>query len=189
MSEDAKITEEQLQQATSRALPAAPLDAQTAALREGFLQFGRAVEAANADFDEAALVAKLTQSLTTENSPTVVAPHKEQNSWWPALLTAALAASALVAIVRIVAVSPGPDTVVVAPAAPEPNAAQPTVPETNLDELPLLAAWSDPLDDEIASAQDEVEKLTGQATGLDGSLESFGSRLEALSAELESGSL
>jgi hypothetical protein len=190
MSDEPKLTAEQLQQATARALPPdAALDAETTALRDSFLQFGRAVEAGNRDFDEAALLASLTATcLPAEPAASVAPTGKRETNWLPLVLTAALAASALLAIVRTVAVWPAADAVVtVQPQSPA--IAKTPAPETNSIEDPALFAWSDPLDDEIASAQAAVENLLGRAGGLDGSLESFGSRLEALSAELDSGSL
>jgi hypothetical protein len=190
MNEVTPITAGQLQQATSGKPAAAPLEAETAALRESFLQFGRAVESAAGDFDEAALVAKLTRSLAEENQPLPAPRMKDQTAWWPAVLTLALAASALVAIVRIAAEWPqntvATNTVAPNTVAPtQPGQAQPP-PEI---QLVTSATWSDPLDEEIASAQAAVERLAGRTSDLDGSLENFGSRLEALSAELESGSL
>lgn len=179
MNDESPLTAEQLAQATSRALPpGAALDPQkTASLREGYLHFGRSVEAANREFDEAAFLSKLTAA-----TETTLRPNK---NWWPLVLTAALAASALVAIVRTVAVWPAPQKeVVTAPQLPS----TPESPAGATDSISQLA-WSDPLDEEIASAQDAVGRLGGGPADLDGSLMSFGSRLEALAAELESGSL
>src|SRR5262245_474882 len=187
MNDEPELTAEQLLQATSRVLPPdTALDARTAALRDGFLDLGRAVEAAAGDFDEAALVAKLTSAC----SGAEVRPQ-ERRSWIPLVLAAALAASALVAIVRTAAVWPAATVAGTAPpgsGGSEALAKSATTPGGALDNARLLA-WSDPLDEEIASAEAAFGKLTGRSSGLDGSLESFGSRLEALAAELDGGAL
>jgi len=191
MNDEPKLTAEQLAQATSRALPPdAALDAETAALREGFLRFGGAVEAAGGSFDEAALIARLTSTAPAgEIRP--AGSTKAATNLWPLLLSAALAASALVAIVRTVslwpAASDGIAVVTPSPAAPEQLSPVDLGPGAVAG--PSQLAWSDPLDEEIASAQAAVERLGGPTADLDGSLQSFGSRLEALAAELESGSL
>ena len=181
MNDQSPLSAEQLAQATSRALPPdAALDVETVSLREGFLHLGRAVEAANSDFDEAALLSKVMGA-----SRPAARPEKR---WWPLVLTAALAASALVAIVRTVAVLPGSrNEITVTSKAPH----QPAIVGSGPDAAASVSqlAWSDPLDEEIASAQDAVGLLSGRHPDLDGSLMNFGSRLEALAAELESGSL
>ena len=186
MNDEPQLTAEQLRQATSPALPPdAALDAETAALRKSFLQLGRAVEAANDDFDEAELVARLTRTcLAKETQPAALPATKGRGDWVPLVLGAALAASALVAIVRTAAVWSGGE-IAVAPQAP------PGASESAANDLAagVAPAWSDPLDDEIASAQATVEGLADRPRGLDGSLENFGSRLQSMSAELESGSL
>ncbi len=190
------VTARQLAQATKRVLPVGEgLDSEAASLREGFLQFGRAVEAASADFDEAASLARLTQKCLAEDLRPVRSPARNTDRW-AVVIAVVLAASALLAIVRTVAVWPA-GTVAVTARQPAPPAPAPSRSPANDSaalgngpgELAVWAAWSDPLDEEIASAQAAVDQLSGRATGLDGSLEKFGSRLEALSAELESGSL
>ena len=192
---DPELTAEQLELATRRTLPpAAPLDPQTAALRERFLHLGRAVETAAANFDQAAMVARLTQRREDEISR--ARSPAQRTDRWMVLLATALAASALFAIVRIAMFWPEESVAITAP--PALPAEAPVDPRAykyavisggTVEYAPWNAPWSDPLDEEIASAQAAVDQLSGRATGLDGSLEKFGSRLEALSAEIESGSL
>jgi hypothetical protein len=178
MNDESRLTAEQLAQATSRALPAdAALDSQTALLRDGFLQLGQSIEAANSDFDEAAFLSKLTAANETTLRP-------KTRNWWPLVLTAALAASALVAIVRITLAPADRNNIAIAPEQPSMYEDPPGAADSSAQ-----LAWSDPLDEEIASAQDAVGQLSGRQADLDGSLLNFGSRLEALAAELESGSL
>jgi hypothetical protein len=168
MNDDTELSAEQLLQATSRRLPPdSKLDGRTGTLRAAFLQLGAAVEAANCELDEPRLMAELPSRSEAD--------HDERR--WPLGPSAALAVAALVAIGLTVAIWPSPDRAVNLPVQP------------NERSSPSLAGWVDPLDEEIASAQHAVKTLGGPAAGPDGSLESFGWRLEALSAELESGSL
>jgi hypothetical protein len=174
MNDDTELSAEQLLQATSRRLPSgANLDGQTAALRAGFLQLGAAVEEANSKLDKPRLIAELSRRGEADRGEA----DREERRFGPLALSAALAVGALVAIGLIVAVWPSPDHAVNVPVQPGERTS------------PSLASWVDPLDDEIASALQAVKSLGGPAAGPDGSLESVGWRLEALSAELERGSL
>jgi hypothetical protein len=169
MNDDTELSAEHLLQATSRRLPPSlNLDGQTAALRAAFLQLGAAVEEANSKLDEPRLIAEPSRRGEAD---------REERRFGPLALSAALAVAALVAIGLSVAVWPSRDHAIHLPVQPDERI------------RPALASWVDPLDDEIASAQHAVKSLGGPAAGPDGSLESFGWRLEALSAELESGSL
>jgi hypothetical protein len=181
MNDDTPLTAEQLQQATSRALPQeVTLDAETAALRGAFLQLGNALDAAAGDFDGTALLEKVVRAQTV--APAATPSRFGTRSWLPVVLTAALAASALLAIMRTVAVWPASEIAATAPA-------QGQTTDGSFEPQPWSADWSDPLDDEIASAQVAVDWLETSPTDLDGSLNEFGSRLQSLAAELESGSL
>jgi len=201
MNDESRITDEQLRQATSRSLPVdARLDSETALLRDGFLAFGGALQAAGGDFDETKLVEKLRAGGCGPSSElrlaNLVLPKPAAvSSRWPALLIgAALAASVLIALGRLIVVSPGPekpDEVVVAPAAPVQVDRAPDeqfVPHASPSSQ-VATAWVDPLDDEIAFAQAEMQWLTSRGYGLDGSLSQVGWQLEALSQELGGGSL
>jgi hypothetical protein len=53
----------------------------------------------------------------------------------------------------------------------------------------MAPTWVDPLDEEIALAQAEMQWLASRGHGLDGSLSQVGWQLEALSQELGGGSL
>src|SRR5215467_14429893 len=96
MNDEPKLTDDQLRLATSRSLPAdSALDADTSAARDSFLALGSAVESAGRNFDEAALVNRLTKTC-------ISAPEQPARDWlWPAIITGALAAGMLFAIARI----------------------------------------------------------------------------------------
>lgn len=189
MNDETELTAEQLLQATAKRLPpASALDTETAALRESFLQLGRAVEATEAGFDEAALIAKLTRAcLADEIQPVAIPAGKQRRDWISLVLGAALAASALVAIVRTAFVWSGGEVAVTPLQPPDPRGDLAAQVPRGIEEV--LPGWSDPLDEEIASAQSAVEGLADRATDLDGALDSAGWRLKSIFEELESGSL
>ena len=54
---------------------------------------------------------------------------------------------------------------------------------------PSRGWWFDPLDEEIALAQAEFQRLNTDSRGVDGSLSNMSQRLESLSQELFQGSL
>lgn len=187
MTSDEQLSRQQLEAATSRTLPAdAPQGAETSALREGFMALGQALECAGAEFDEAALVARVRAACANEPSPAVrnTAPRG-----WSLLLGGILAASALVAFVRIVAIWPAAgNAVVVAPHAPtHVEVAKGGWPEEDRQSSGL--AWDDPLDEEIAAAESSLADLSGGLTGIDGALSDMNQTLEALSDDLSGGSL
>jgi hypothetical protein len=181
----------ELQQATSRTLPAgAALSADGAAERDGFLALGAALESAAGQLDEAALIAQLKKSALVFESGavTIRAPRRSESSW-QAALSIALAAAALVALARIAIQSPDvlrPKNALTAQheTAPggEPNVAAEHMPASR-------SAWLDPLDDEIALARAEFQLLSDGQRGVDGSLLRMNEQLEALSHELFQGSL
>lgn len=179
MNDERQLTDDQLWVATSRSLPpSAQLDSEMAAARESFLLLGQAIESANDKFDEAALLARLNKSRL--ESPLCVKPSQPKRDWLSPLLTAALAAAALVAIVRI---------------ANEPNSTGQQVARMEGKSAPVEAepvvgseqvalAWNDPLDDEIALASATLQQYSTRDRGFDGSLLDMNDRLEALSQEL-----
>ena len=82
MSDEHERWQRQLEQATSRpTTPAGPWDAETEQLREGWTVLGRLLEAADADFDEQALLVRVQRR------------RRSHRSYW--LGVAALAASLL----------------------------------------------------------------------------------------------
>jgi hypothetical protein len=187
----------QLEAATSRSLaPDAALDAETSSLREGFITLGRVVEAASADYDEAALIARV-RSACADQTPAVEV--RRRSSPWPLVLGGALALSALIAIVRIVVTWPAAnDAVVHAPSAPTRTNDSPREPSPtqvagdgaeamSADQSAL--AWDDSLDEEIAAAQSRLADMSGSLTGIDGTLSNINQTLEALSDDLSGGSL
>lgn len=175
MNDELELTEDQLRRATSRApIADAALDAETAAMRDSFLSLGSAIEAAAADFDEGALIAKLHSSMAVESTSVVPRATRSDSrpKWWLVLLAGALAASVLIAIGRIGVVEPEPMVVL-------------TVPSGNgAAEFAAASTWHDPLDEQIASAQTEVQQLAVGSHGLDGSLSEMNDKLEAMSREL-----
>lgn len=192
MNDELNMNEEQLRLATSRVLPAdAKLEAETAALRDGFLTIGGALETAAGDFDEAAFSERIRSSCRDHNPSRVkgAATTRAPYRFIGAIAGFVLAASVLIAIGRLVVVSPRtdkPGQVVVAPAAPaEPQSS----PDGLAPREAVARAWIDPLDEEIASAQAEMRWLTSRGYGLDGSLSQIGWQLESLSQELGGGSL
>lgn len=180
MNDESQLTDEQLCLATSRALPAnTRLDSDAAAARESFLSLGAVAESAGSDFDETALLACLTKSCL-ESSVVALNPVKAKRDWLSPLLIGALAAAALVAIVRIANEPSGTGQQVAAipanPAFIEPGPAI-TSPQ-------LALAWNDALDDEIALASATIQQYSTRDRGFDGSLLDMNDRLEALSQEL-----
>jgi len=176
--DELKITDECLRLATSRSLPpGAPLDAETASLRDGFLALGSAVEAAAGPPDEAALLARLKRPRASDARVTA---RPRKRDWLPLLLAGALAASALIAIARVAMVSQSTDAIAELPAGQR----QSTLP----DHL-VAAMWNDSLDEEILLAALSIDQLSGKNRGFDRSLLHMNERLEALSQELATESL
>jgi hypothetical protein len=176
--DEPKITDEQLRLATSRSLPAgAPLDAETASLRDGFLALGSAVQAAAGPLNEAALIARLERPRASEAHVVARPLHRD---WLSLLLAGALAASALIAITRVALVSHPADVVAEAPATPR----QPQVANHF-----ATGMWNDSLDDEIVLAALTIDQLRGNHRSFDHTLLNVNERLEALSEELARESL
>jgi hypothetical protein len=176
---------QQLEAATSRTLPPdAALDGETSAMRDGFIALGRAAETAGADYDEAALLARVQAACADDAAPTPATRGTSPN--WSLLLSGALAAAALIAVARIAVSWPETEQVVVAPSAPMQPLDEPTQNAITNDSV---LAWDDPLDDEIAAAESNLADLSGRWTGIDGSLSNMNQSLEALSDDLSDGSL
>jgi hypothetical protein len=172
MNDKVNLNDEQLRLATSRSLPQdCALDTDTAAARDSFLALGAAVESAARGFDEKALIKQLA---TTP----VALPDRPQRDWWPLIVSGALAAGMLLAIVRIASERQRTNTqMAVARLGNTTPAKTPFVTTASL-------AWNDPLDDEIALAAATIDQFSNTARGFDGSLLEMNDRLEALSREL-----
>lgn len=185
MNEELPLTDEQLRVATTRALPpSVQLDSETSTARESFLSLGSAIESASTNFDQAALLARLNKSCL--ESPVVIfKPAKTKRDWLSLLLTGALAAAALVAIVRIANESSGTARPV---AAIQWSTAR-TGPEDGLTPQQIALAWNDSLDDEIAVASATLQQYGTRNRGFDTSLLDMNDRLEALSQELSNDTL
>jgi hypothetical protein len=181
MNNELELTDEQLRLVTSRSLVAdASLDSDTTAARDGFLSLGAAVEAAAGNFDEAALLARLQKSCG--NAPAVVPKHREsKRDWLSLVLTGALAAAGLVAIVRIGADSMTTGTQIAKSENSIPKAAGPAV---AMVPSRSLFAWNDSLDDEIALASAAIEQFASRSRGFDDSLLDMNDQLRSLSEEL-----
>jgi len=181
MNDELNLTAQQLRLATSRSLPSdVSLDSATTAVRDGFLSLGAAVESAAGNFDDAALLAQLQKSCVA--TPVVMPQRRElPRDWMSLLLTSALAAAGLIAIVRIATDSqtPGSRIAQIENSAPMKAVAPP---ETIWNHS--LFAWNDPLDDEIALASATIEQFTSRSRGFDDSLLDMNDQLKALSQEL-----
>jgi hypothetical protein len=184
MSDESKITDEQLRLATSRALPVdAELDCDAAATREAFLSLGTSVEAVARSFDEGAFLARLKKSCLDSPGikPKTVEPAGD---WFTLLLTGALAAAALIAIMRIAT-----NSSTIGPQLTTNGRAVPAVTVPSLDAPAMRFAWNDPLDDEIALAAATLEEFSGRRRGFDDSLLNMNDQLQSLSQELGGESL
>jgi hypothetical protein len=183
MNDESQHGREQLEAATSRSLRTnAALDAETSALRDGFMALGRAVEAAATDYDEAALIARVQSACRHEAA--IELPNRNASRLWPLVLSGALAAAALVAAVRIAVTWPADTSVVVTQPAPAAAGDSHVDPLTPTDDSAVAGSWHDPLDEEIAAAQSSLARLGASPGGIDGTLSNMNQTLEAMSDEL-----
>jgi len=185
MNDNLPLTDDQLRLATSRALSASPqLDSEATAARDSFLSLGATVESAANNFDKSALLARLTKSCLESPSITLK-PAQPNYDWLAPLLSTALAAAALLAIVRIATDSnstTGPRVATVVPSDTVPTPTDSHSPQRTL-------AWNDPLDDEIALASATIQQYSTRNRTFDNSLLDMNDRLEALSQELSTDTL
>ena len=191
MNDETQLDREQLEVATSRSLRTNALDAETSALRDGFMALGRAVETAAADYDEAALIARVQSACRRDAAAEL--PTRNAARLWPLFLSGALAAAALVAVARIAVTWPAGAAVVVtqpAPTAAGDSNADPAIePLIPTEESAIAGSWHDPLDEEIAAAQSSLTRLGASPGGIDGTLSNMNQTLEAMSDELVGESL
>jgi len=164
-----------LELATSRSLaPGTSLDESTAELREGWLAMGRALDGQSANISEADLFARLLNEAERRVEPNPPAHVKQRDRLWPALLSSALALGLLVAVMNSAWV--GNQSKI----ASLPNNEQSAV---------VAPQWTDPLDDELDAAAQQVSMLVAQGTGVDASLSNLADHLESMSDELTNSSL
>jgi hypothetical protein len=177
---DELTNDEQLRLATARSLMShESLDADTSSARDAFLALGSAVEAAAANFDEAALVRRLTESCLPD-SPVIPAPEKHRN-WWPLIASGAIAAGMLLAIGEIARERQMRHM----PIAGTEQATTVTPNKTKTLQVAAISEmWTDPLDDEIALAAVTIQQFSPATRGFDGSLLDMNDQLESLSREL-----
>ena len=179
---------QQLELATSRELAAdVQLDDETRSLREGWLALGRALEQSRSGFDAEALATQLQTEFATIQ-PVEAARKQVNSSWWTVLLGTALALTMLVAAIR----SLNNDGSGQLPVANQPTASdEPSTiaPPDAAVEKAALAAWSDPLDDEIDEASELVQSLVAQPPTIDDSLSGLSEQMRSLASEFENGSL
>jgi len=187
--------QKQLEQATTRSLPlgtpfddSTALDDNTAALRDGWLSLGSAVDRANADFSESEL---LTQVLAVQDVNPRVEPARPATmpqpveAWrgWPAILAGALALTMLLAVARTLWEASREPIAANSPVTPE------SLPSSDAYTAGDESGWSDPLDEELDEAAEEVRSLVAQTSGVDASLSSLSEQLESMSDDLTNNSL
>jgi hypothetical protein len=192
----------QLELATSRA-PAQNLDAETAALREGWNVLTAALEKSSGPIDEGTLVTKLQREFTS--SPPACETKRAGSGWIvvAALLGGALAASLLF----VVALASGtfskqpiakPETPVIAPQhnlanSPSiksaPTVENPSQQEISENDGPVWN-WDDSLDSQISVAATQMQSLqNNQALPLDDSISTLNYRLQQMAEDLDAGAL
>jgi len=180
MNDEFNLTDDQLHLATSRLLPSsAQTDSDTAAAREVFLTLGASVESAASNFDQAAFLIRLERSC---RGATVTGPKAEPvRDWLTLILSGALAAAALIAIVRIAVDSRTANQQVAASNyAESPTAIRPI----GMSPTQSIIAWNDSLDDELALAAATLEQFGGRRRGFDDSVLNMNEQLQSLSQEL-----
>lgn len=161
-----------LEQITAPRNALAPLDSEQAALRESYLQLGGWLEQAAGEFDEAAFLAKLQRNISTTELPANT--ESKSKFWLLALL--AVAAALLLAFVGWQWSQTKNDFAEQVPTK------LPTVVGV---ELP----WTDPLDDQLLAASQQVREASGNGGYVDQPLQWLQDQMRAMEADLESGSL
>jgi hypothetical protein len=188
MNEEIQFNEEQLRLTTTRSLvPGAEIDTETALARERFLALGQSLEAAGANFDEAALVEKLKASCLSAPASVSLVDRRQASSvkLWHFVLGGVLALLVLVSLAWLSLLQPSQSTVAKSP-SPAPSGVVTTAQDTDATNLTAesTSPWIDSLDDEIAVAQFQVQWLTPVRRGVDGSMSDVNEQLNAMSQEL-----
>ena len=157
------------------------LDAETAAMREGWLALGQAVDAANGAFDADAALVKLRDSLEMENRVTLGQPAGADKSlsYSGFLLAAALVVLAAFAIGILQRPQNGS---IGALAERSDNDATNTI-------ATAAGPWSDQLDADLNAAVLRIQEVSWQPTSLDASLIELDGRVVELSSDITGESL
>ena len=161
-----------LEQVTAPRDARSELDSEQAALRESYLQLGTWLEQAAGEFDEAAFLAKLQRNIAASELPATTV--KKSQPWLLALL--AVAAALLLAFVGWRWSNVKNEFTKVPPAK------LPTVVGV---ELP----WTDPLDDQLLAASQQVREASGSGGYVDQPLQWLQDQMREMEADLQSGSL
>lgn len=187
MNDRRPLDQQQLEQATSRDLPASlHLDDETRQLQEGWLALGRALEQSRGDFDADALVKQLQAEVVSASAVERQQPPAA-TTWWIMLLGTALALTMMLALFRSLKTVDSQPPIASQPShASDQVAGTPDEPANAADE-PL--AWSDPLDTQIDEATEQVQSLIAQVPTLDDSLSGLSEQMQSLASEFDNGSL
>jgi hypothetical protein len=145
-----------------------------APLRESWLALGRLLDAANDDFDEAALVAKLRPA-----TPAAISQARPRARWIGA---AAIAASLLTAAIAWRVVSDRDRLANESAPAARPTAGGSSLPETTLHHEHY--AWDDSLDERIAEAGEQLIDTSAEWRGYDAPYAAVDQRLQDLTESL-----
>jgi hypothetical protein len=148
-----------------------------ASLRESWLAFGRLLEAANDDFDEAVLAAKLRPAAPANNHHS---RRLKPLARWIGI--AAIAASLLgAAIVWRVAIGNRERLVGESASPAQRTPGDSLLPETTLDDQ---YAWDDSLDERIAEANEQLIYTAAEWRGYDAPYTAVDQRLQDLTESL-----
>jgi hypothetical protein len=179
-----ELTRTQLERITALDPPGAaslsePAEEEAAALRESWLAFGRLLESANDDFDEAVLLARVRGGAVIHPTPSQAKSSRGRWVW-----AIAAAASLVAAIIVWRAATEPRERPAHDPAAQDRAIASrdPALPDANSTRL-LAAenAWDDALDARIADAGEQLIDVRGDWRGYDAPYAAVDRRLQELS--------
>lgn len=175
----------QLELATSTS-PEQNLDAETAALREGWRVLAGSLDKHSLPFYEAALLSKLQREISVSSGR---CETKGQSGGW--MVVAALVGGALAAsLLLMVAIGGGwfGKQSIAEPA----SAISPKVDlaASNMQaEKELISSWDDPIDSQITVAAAQMQTLQKPALPLDASISTLNYQLQRMAQDLEDGAL
>lgn len=180
-----------LEQATGK-MPAGDLDADAAALREGWRALAATLEKVNGDFDETAFAAKLRSVLLPEPAATQ-RPESRTNSTYAgwivvgSLVGGTLAASLLLALALASSRLGVQRQVVQSSAGANSGTGQEsiTLPRETNDNFGSISSWDDPLDSQISIAAAQMEHLQRPALQLDASISDLDWQLKRMAQDLD----
>jgi hypothetical protein len=147
------------------------LDGEQAPLRDSYLQLGGWLEQAAGEFDEATFLAKLRENLA-DSQPAAAAERAPR--WLLSLL--AVAATAVLGFVSWWSFAEKVSVI------DQPVAKLPTATGVSLP-------WTDPLDDQLAAAWQQVREGTDSRRNVDPPLQWLHDQIREMEADLQSGSL